>query len=68
MILLKITEFYTEWLSSTFRIVVIFESFVKQNNELDQTCRYIHAHLQYQTSFVWVQRFTSFLDKTKYTF
>jgi hypothetical protein len=74
MTLHKITEFYTEWFSvypnitSKFRTIVIFKNFIKQNNDPNQTYRYIHDPLLYQSSFVYVQRFMSCLHKTKYEF
>jgi hypothetical protein len=44
----KITEFYTEWFSfypninSKFRIIAIFKSPVKGNDDSYNTCRYVH--------------------------
>jgi hypothetical protein len=58
MTLHKITEFYTEWFwvcpntASKFRTTTIFKSFVKQNNDSNKTCRYVHDLLLYQTKFV----------------
>jgi hypothetical protein len=72
MTLRKITEFYTEWFSvyhnitSKFRTIAIFKNCVKQNNESNKTCRYVHDLLLYQkSSFVQLQRFMSCLHKTK---
>jgi hypothetical protein len=54
----KITELYTEWFSfyhnitSKFRTIVIFKNCVKQNNDSNKTCRYVHDLLLYQSSFV----------------
>jgi hypothetical protein len=56
MTLHKITEFYTEWFSvylnitSEFSTIVIFKNCVKQNNDSNKTCRYVHDLLQ--SSFV----------------
>jgi hypothetical protein len=72
MTLHKITEFYTEWFSvcpnipSKFRTITIFKNCVKQNNDSMETYRYVHDLLVYQSSFVEVQRFMSFLYKTNY--
>jgi hypothetical protein len=74
MALHKITEFYTEWFSvypnitSKFRTIAIFKNCVKQNNDSNKTYRYVHDLLLYQSSFVWVQLFMSYLHKTKYEF
>jgi hypothetical protein len=74
MTLHKITEFYTELFSvyhnitSKFRNIAIFKNCVKQNNDLNKTYRYVRDLLLYQSSFVWVQRFMSFLHKTNYEF
>jgi hypothetical protein len=74
MTLHKITEFYTEWFSvypnitSKFRTIAIFKNYVKQNNDSNKTCRYVHDLLLYQSSFVYVQRFMSCLHKTNYEF
>jgi hypothetical protein len=74
MTLHKITEFYTERFSvypnitSTFRTIAIFKNRVKQNNDSNKTYRYVHDLLQYQSSFVEVQRFMSCLHKTNYEF
>jgi hypothetical protein len=44
----KITEFYMHWFSactnitSRFRTIIIFKSFIKQNNESNKTYMYIH--------------------------
>jgi hypothetical protein len=51
-----ITEFYTEWfcvcrnIASKFRIIAIFISVVKQNNDSNKTCKYVHYILLYQSS------------------
>jgi hypothetical protein len=56
MTLHKITELYTEWFSvypnitSNFRTIVIFKNCVKQNNNSNKTCRYVHDLSQ--SSFV----------------
>jgi hypothetical protein len=48
MTLNKITELYTEWFSvysnttSKFRTIAIFKNCVKQINDSNKTCRYIH--------------------------
>jgi hypothetical protein len=58
MTLHKITEFYTEWFSvypnitSTFCTIAIFKNCVKQNNDINKTCRYVHDLLLYNGSFV----------------
>jgi hypothetical protein len=58
MTLHKITEFYTELLSVyhnitlKFRTIAIFKNCVKQNNDSNKTCRYVHDILPYQSSFV----------------
>jgi hypothetical protein len=57
MELRKITEFYAEWFSvcpkitSKFRIIAIFKSFVK-NNDSNKTCRYLHDLSMQQDSLV----------------
>jgi hypothetical protein len=54
----KITEFYTELFSvylnitSKFRNIAIFKNCVKQNNDSNETYRYVHDLLLYQSSFV----------------
>jgi hypothetical protein len=74
MTLHKITEFYTECFSvypntiSKFLTIAIFKNCIKQNNDSDETYRYIHDLLLYRSSFVEVQRFMSCLHKTKYDF
>jgi hypothetical protein len=46
MTLHRLAEYYAEWFSvctnitSKFRNTVIFNSFVKQNSDLNKTCRY----------------------------
>jgi hypothetical protein len=58
MTLHKTTEFYTEWfivyhnITSKFRTIAIFKNCVKQNNDLNKTCKYVHDLLLYQSSFV----------------
>jgi hypothetical protein len=58
MTLQKITEFYTELFSvyhnitSKFRTIAIFKNCVKQNNDSNKTCRYVHDILLCQRSFV----------------
>jgi hypothetical protein len=58
MTLHKITEFYTELFSvyqnitSKFRIIAIFKNCVKQNNDSNETYRYVHDLLLYHSSFV----------------
>jgi hypothetical protein len=59
MTLYKITEFCTEWFSvyhnitSKFRTIAIFnKNCVKQNNDSNQSYRYVHDLLLYQSSFV----------------
>jgi hypothetical protein len=58
MILQKITEFYTELfgvyhnITSKFHTIATFENCVKQNNDSNKTCRYVHDILLYQSSFV----------------
>jgi hypothetical protein len=58
MILHKITEFYTELFSvyhnitSKFRIIAIFKNCIKQNDDSNKICRYVHDLLLYQSSFV----------------
>jgi hypothetical protein len=58
MTLNKVTVFITDWFSfcpnitSKFRAIAMFKSFVKQNNDSNKTCRYIHDLSLYQTSFV----------------
>jgi hypothetical protein len=70
--LYKIAEFCTRWFSgypnitSKFRIIAIFKSFVKENNDSNETCRCGHDLLLNQTSLVEMQRFVSCLHKTKY--
>jgi hypothetical protein len=67
----KITHFCTEWLSvcpsitEKFCIITIFQSYVKQNNDSNKTFRYDHDLLLYQTLFVQVQQFVSYLHRTK---
>jgi hypothetical protein len=57
MTLNKITEFYTELFSvyhnitSKFRTIAIFKSFIKQNNDSNKTYRYVHDLLLYKSSF-----------------
>jgi len=54
--LYKIVEFDTEWfnvwhtVTSTFRVISIFKSFFKQNNDSSKTCRYIYNLLLYKTT------------------
>jgi hypothetical protein len=51
----KITELYNEWfkacpnITSKFRTIAMFKSFVKQNNDSNSTRRYVHDLLQYHT-------------------
>jgi hypothetical protein len=58
MTLRKITEFCTEWFSvypkinSKFYTIVIFKNCVKQNNNSNIYCRYVHDLLLYQSSYV----------------
>jgi hypothetical protein len=74
MALHEITEFYTELFSvhhnitSEVRIIATFKNCVKQNNDSNKTYRHVHDFLLYQSSFVYVQRFMSCLNKTKYEF
>jgi hypothetical protein len=52
----KIMDFYTEWssiccsITSILHNVAIFEGFVKEKNDYDETC-YDHDLLLYQNSF-----------------
>jgi hypothetical protein len=58
MTLHKITELYTELFSvyhnitSKFRNIAIFKNCIKQNNDSNKTCRYVHDLLLFQSSFV----------------
>jgi len=46
MSLQKITEFYTS--SSKFRNTATFKSSVKENNDSNKTCRYVHDLSMYK--------------------
>jgi hypothetical protein len=68
MTLHKITEFYTELFSVYHNIIAIFKNCVNQNNDSNKTYRYVHYLLLHQSSFVFVQLFTSCLHRTNYEF
>jgi hypothetical protein len=61
MTLHKITEFYTKYssicpnITSNYRTTAIFKSFIKENNDWNKTCSYVHDLSVYRTSFVEVQ-------------
>jgi hypothetical protein len=48
MTLHKVTEVYTEWFSacpnitSKFRTIAIYKNLVKENNNSNKTCRFVH--------------------------
>jgi hypothetical protein len=58
MTLHKITDFYITWFSgcpnitSKFRTITILTSSVKENNDSNKTCSYVHDLSLHKTSFV----------------
>jgi hypothetical protein len=67
-------EFYTECfrvcpnITSTFRTFDTFEIFVKESNNSNKACGYVHDISLYQISFSYVQRFITCVHKTEYEF
>jgi hypothetical protein len=73
MTLHKSTNFYTvvPCMSQHYlkiRTAAIFKSSVNKNNYSNETYRYVHHLLLYKISSAYVQRFMTFLHKTKCEF